>query len=188
MRKAQAATPQNERLGVLEENRVSIQARRFRLPRSILGTETRSPSLTVGGSPGPARTHLSPAQVAQRLRQKRSPAYLERMQRLDAGTHQQDAAGLQALLDAISAEFPELGVDERPLGVVSRCFLGPPYEVHICDLAGGIIEHFQHWRSMPPLFERARSIAAHGAYAFIEIYVSTIRAVAPDGAVSVLSS
>ena len=158
------------------------------MPRSILGTETRSPALTVSGSAAAAKTHLSPAQVAQRLRQKRSSAYLERMQRLDAGTHQQDAAGLQALLDAIVAEFPELGVDERPLGVVSRCFLGPPYEVHICDLAGGVIEHFQHWHSMPPLFERARSIAAHGAYAFIEIYVSTIRAVTADGAVSVLNT
>lgn len=158
------------------------------MPRSILGTETRSPALTVGGSPAVVKTQLSPARLAQRLRQKRSSAYLERMQRLDAGTHQQDAASLQALLDAITAEFPELGVDERPLGVVSRCFLGPPYEVHICDLAGGIIEHFQHGRSMPPLFERARSIAAHGAYAFIEIYVSTIRAVAADGAVSVLNA
>jgi hypothetical protein len=158
------------------------------MSRSIPGTETRSPALTVGGSPATAKTHLSPAQVAQRLRQKRSSAYLERIQRLDAGTHRQNAAGLQELLDAIAAEFPELGVDERPIGIVSRCFLGPPYEVHICDPAGGVIEHFQHGRSMPPLFERARSLAAHGAYALIEIYVSTIRAVAADGAVSVLNS
>jgi hypothetical protein len=158
------------------------------VPRSILGTETRSPALTVGGSQSVTTTHLSPPQLAQRLRQKRSSAYLECMKRLDAGAHQQDAAGLQELLDAIAAEFPDLGVDERPLGVVSRCFLGPPYEVHICDLAGGIIEHFQHWQSMPPLFERARSIAAHSNYVFIEIYVSTIRAVAGDGSVSVLNS
>jgi len=158
------------------------------VPRSILGTETRSPALTVGGSSDLAKTHLSSPQVAQRLRKKRSPAYLESMQRLDAGTHQHDAAALQELLEALAAEFPDLGVDERPIGVISKCFLGPPYEVHICDLAGGIIEHFQHWRSMPPLFERARSIAAHGAYAFIEIYVSTIRAVAADGSVSVLNS
>ncbi len=158
------------------------------MPRSILGTETRSPALTIGGNPEIVKTHLSPVQVAQRLRQKRSSAYLERMQRLDAGAHQQDTAGLQALLDAITAEFPELGVDDRPLGVVSRCFLGPPYEVHICDITGGIIEHFPRGRSMPPLFERARAIAAHGAYAFIEIYVGTIRAVAADGAVSVLNS
>ena len=158
------------------------------MPRSILGTETRNPALTVGASRDLAKTPLHTPQVAQRLRQKRSPAYLERMQRLDAGTHQQNAAALQELLDAITAEFPDLGVDERPIGVVSQCFLGPPYEVHICDLAGGIVEHFEHWRSMPPLFERARSIAAHGAYAFIEIYVSTIRAVAADGSVSVLNS
>jgi hypothetical protein len=158
------------------------------MPRSILGTETRSPALTVGASPASAKTHLSPAQVAQRLRQKRSSAYLQRMQRLDAGTHQRDVAGLQELLDAIAAEFPELGIDDRPIGVVSRCLLGPPYEVHICDLAGGIIEHFQRSHAMPPLFERARSIAVHGAYAFIEIYVSTIRAVAADGSVSVLNS
>ena len=37
------------------------------MPRSILGTETRSPALTVGGNPA-AKTHLSPAQVTQRLR------------------------------------------------------------------------------------------------------------------------
>ena len=158
------------------------------MARSILGTETRSPALTVDATPARAKTHLSPPQVAQRLRQKRSFAYLEQMKRLDAGTHQPNAAALQEMLDAIAAEFPELRIDDRPIGVVSRCFLGSPYEVHICDLAGGIIEHFQHWRSMPPLFERARSIAAHGAYAFIEIYVSTIRAVAADGSVSVLNS
>lgn len=158
------------------------------MPRSILGTETRSPALTVDDSAGAAKAHRSPAQVAQRLRQKRSSAYLDRMQRLDAGSHQPNAAALQELLSAIAAEFPELGIDERPIGIVARCFLGSPYEVHICDVAGGIIEHFQHWRSMPPLFERARSIAAHGAYAFIEIYVSTVRAVAADGAVSVLNS
>jgi hypothetical protein len=158
------------------------------MPRSILGTETRSPALTVSARSAPAKTHLAPAQVAQRLRQRRSPAYLAQMARLDAGAHEGNAAALQALIEAIAAEFPDLGIDERPIGAVSKCRLGPPYEVHICDLAGGIVEHFEHWRSMPPLFERARSIAAHGAYAFIEIYVSTMRAVAADGSVSVLSS
>jgi len=158
------------------------------VPRSILGTETRSSALTVGGRTEGPKTHLSPPQLAQRLRQKRSPAYLKCVMRLDAGTHERQAAALQELLDAVTAEFPDLGVDERPIGVVSRCLLGAPYEVHICDLGGGIIDHFQHRRSMPPLFERARSLAAHGAYAFIEIYVSTLRTVAADGSVSVLNS
>ena len=158
------------------------------MPRSILGTETRSSALRAGERAALPNTRLSAPQVAQRLRQKRSAAYVEAVTRIDAGSHHRNAAALQELLDAINAEFPDLGIDERPLGAASRCFLGAPYEVHICDLSGQIIEHFEQWRAMPPLFERARSLAAHGAYAFIEIYVSTIRAVAPDGSVSVLNA
>jgi len=108
------------------------------------------------------------------------------MQRLDAGTHQQNAAALQELLDAIGAEFPDLGIDQRPLGTVSKCFLGGPYEVHRCDLDGNIVEHFERHRAMPPYFERARSLAAHGAYRFIEIYADSLRAIAADGSVAVL--
>lgn len=157
------------------------------MPRLVLGSETRSPALTVGASPVSAKTHLSPAQLAQRLRQRRSARYLQQIRRLDAGTHHHDAAALQELLDAVTAEFPELGIDERPLGIVATCRLGPPYEVHICDLSGSIIEHYERSRSMPPLFERARPLTAHGAYAFIEIYVTTLRAVGADGSVAVLA-
>lgn len=158
------------------------------MARSVLGTESSSPALRLDERMASPKTSLSPVQIAQRLRQKRSGAYVQAMKRLDAGSHQRDAAALQEVLAAIAAEFPELGVDERPIGIVSRCFLGSPYEVHICDLSGGIIEHFEQWRSMPPLFERARTLAAHRAYAFIEIYFGTLRAVAPDGSVSVLNS
>lgn len=156
--------------------------------RSILGADTHSPSLTVDvRRQAPKTTSLSPAQVEQRLRQRRSRHYLEQMTRLDAGTHLQNASAIQELMDAITAEFPELGIDDRPIGIVSRCYLGPSFEVHICDLTGSIVEHFEHWRSMPPLFERARSLAVHGAYQLIEIYVSTVRAVSPDGSVAVLN-
>src|SRR5215218_8466603 len=112
------------------------------MSRSILGTDTQNPALTVGRSFVPRKTSISPAQIEQRLRQKRSSKYLAQVQRLDACTHQRDAAALQELLEAIALEFPGLGIDERPIGVVSKCFLGPPYEVHICDLSGGIVEHF----------------------------------------------
>jgi len=158
------------------------------MPRSVLGTGTRAPSLTVDTAvPVQRTTHLSPAQVQQRLRQRRSPRYLEQLRRLDAGTHHQNAAALQELLDAITAEFPELGIDERPLGLVAKCYLGPPYEAHICDLGGSIVEHYERTRSMPPLFERARSLTAHGAYQFIEIYATTLRAIGADGSVAVLT-
>jgi len=108
------------------------------------------------------------------------------MTRLDAGTHQSDRAALESLIEAISNEFPELGIEQRPIGIVSQCYLGEPYEVHICDLEGGIIEHFETFQSMPPLYERARTLALHPSYAFIEIYQDTLRAVSTDGAVSVI--
>lgn len=158
------------------------------MPRPILGADNAGPVLTVARSGIRQKSHLSAVQIEQRLRRKRASGYVGRMTRLDAGAHHHDPRAFQELLEEITAEFPELGVDERPIGIVAKCFLGPSYEVHICDFGGAIIEHFQHGRAMPPLFERARSLAAHGAYAFVEVYVSTIRAVAADGSVSVLNS
>lgn len=127
---------------------------------------------------------MARAQLESRLRQKRSNAYVEAVCKLDAGTHQGDRTALAALLEAIARDFPDLTLDERPLGIVSACHLGVPYEVHICDLAGGIIEHFETFRPMPPLFERARGLARHSSYAFIEVYADVCRAVGPDGSVS----
>ena len=108
------------------------------------------------------------------------------MTRLDAGTHQADRTALDGLVEAIGNEFPELGIEQRPIGIVSQCYLGSPYEVHICDLGGGIIEHFETFRSMPTVYERGRALALHRSYAFIEIYPDTMRAVALDGSVSVI--
>jgi hypothetical protein len=106
--------------------------------------------------------------------------------RLDAGTHHADRTALDSLVEAIANEFPELGIEQRPMGIVSQCYLGAPYEVHICDLSGGIIEHFETFRSMPPLYERARALALHRSYSFIEIYTDSLRAVGLDGSVSVI--
>jgi hypothetical protein len=72
------------------------------------------------------------------------------------------------------------------VGIVARCYLGPPFVVHICDLVGDIIEHYPNGKAMPPTFERARSLALHSAYAFIEVYPTSLRAIASDGSVSVL--
>ncbi len=155
------------------------------MARSILGApqvKTR-PSLPGPAVRGPSM--LGP-QLQQRLRQTRSAAYVNGMKRIDAGTHHANRAALDELVGAIAQEFPELGIELRPLGIVSRCYLGAPYEVHICDLTGGIIEHFESFTSMPPLFERARALAGHSSYAFIEIYADTLRAVSADGTVSVI--
>jgi hypothetical protein len=37
---------------------------------------------------------------------------------------------------------------------------------------------------MPPLFEGARALALHPAYAFVEVYSDGCRAVSPDGTVA----
>ncbi len=104
----------------------------------------------------------------------------------DTGRHEADHGKLDALLSAISAEFPDLTVDQRLLGVVSRCQLGAPYVVHICDLAGNIVEHFESFRTMPALYERARGLAMHSAYCFVEVYPDTLRAISASGEVSVV--
>src|SRR4051794_15931109 len=100
--------------------------RRDPVPRSILGGPiTRDAALSVGPRAGAQPvSRLTAAQLDSRLRQKRSGRYVEQMKRLDAGTHLQNAAALQELLDAITAEFPDLAIDQRPLGLVSKCYLG----------------------------------------------------------------
>ena len=157
------------------------------MARPILGTPQAAKISTSGATPATTgRSTLQGPRLQQRLREKRSAKYLQAVTRLDAGTHHADRTGLEALVEAISDEFPELGIEQRPLGIVSQCYLGAPYEVHICDLIGSIIEHFETFRGMPPLYERGRVLAIHPSYAFVEIYSDTLRVVLLDGSVSVI--
>ena len=84
--------------------------------------------------------------------------------------------------------FPSSASIKRPWELSANAYLGAPFEVHVCDFRGEILEHFQTYRSMPSLFERARSLAIHPAYALIEVYTNTLRAVAADGSVSVIGN
>ena len=157
------------------------------MARPILGTPQAAKISTSGVTPAPtARSTLQGPRLQQRLREKRSTKFVQAMTRLDAGTHHADRTALDSLLEAISNEFPELGIEQLPVGIVSQCYLGAPYEVHICDLKGGIIEHFETFRPMPPLFERGRSLSLHPSYVFVEVYPDTLRAVSLDGSVSVI--
>lgn len=157
------------------------------MARPILGAPaTRVDPIGARDARPRATSSLDRARVMQRLRERRSPRYIDAVKRLDAGTHLANNAALQDLLQAISDEFPELGIERHPLGFVSRCYLGSPYVVHICDITGNIVEHFENWKVMPPLFERARTLALHNAYQFIEIYDDMLRAVDANGNVSVI--
>ena len=129
---------------------------------------------------------LSPKAVEDRLRQRRSKAYVEAMTKLDAGGHAHTRDSLDALLSAIRSELPELTIEHLPLGIVARCYLGPPYEVHTLERDGSIIRHFKTFEALPALLERARALALYPGYAFIEVYADKLIVVAGNGDTSIV--
>jgi hypothetical protein len=105
--------------------------------------------------------------------------------KLDAGGHGINREAARALIDAVRTEFPELTMDQLPLGIVAKCYLGEPFEIHTLDIAGCIVTHFQRGEPMPGGLEKARSIGVNPYYAFVEVYATSIRAVRADGSVTV---
>ncbi|MET0264327.1 MAG: hypothetical protein ABW202_01830 [Duganella sp.] len=157
------------------------------MARKLLGTQSVSPSLSLNIIPTSRVTgKLSSEQVESRLRQKRSPAYIEAISKLDAGGHIQSRESINALLAAIETELPEVSIDSWPTGYVAKCYLGKPYEVHTLDRAGSIINHYKAGETLPGGMERARGLAEHGGYAFIEVYSDKLIAVAASGDISLV--
>lgn len=131
-------------------------------------------------------TQLSPVELDALLRKKRSAAYMKACQELDAGGHTTNTKQVAAFVQALKDEFPEIELAGVLIGVVSKCYLGAPYEVHTLDPAGGIIEHYKTGQALPGGMEKARRLAAVGGYAFIEVYTDCCRAIGEDGSVSVV--
>ena len=158
------------------------------MPRPIIGINNArvdiAASLTTSAAAGASA--MTKEQAHKRLRARRSSGYVQAMKRLDAGGHLIDPVKMGELIAAIREELPEVDITYHPIGIVSRCYLGPPYEVHTLDVEGSIIEHYWRGRRMPDLLERARSLASHEAYEFIEVYADCLRAVSADGAVSLV--
>lgn len=120
------------------------------------------------------------------LRRQRSKAYMDAIKQLDAGGHTQNSQLEKEIIDQIRNEFPEIDLAGILLGIVSKCYLGEDYEVHSLDINGNIIKHFRQGQTLDCGMEKARSIAIHGGYAFIEVYDDCCRAVSPNGSVSVI--
>lgn len=131
---------------------------------------------------------LSKMEIDRLLRKPRSKKYMEAIRRLDAGGHVTNQTKVNEMLAAIREEFPELELAQvsNLLGIVSKCYLGAPYEVHSLDVAGRIVEHYKAFYKMPGELEKARSLAIHGGYEFIEVYTDCCRAVSSSGQVSVI--
>ena len=132
------------------------------------------------------RTRLNQMQLERILNKRRSKEYIEAMKRLDAGGHMHNQRQVEELIKIIQEELPEIEIEMFPIGIVAKCYLGAPSEVHTLDVTGGIIEHYETYRSMPGMLEKARRLAASGFYAFIEVYNTALRAVKEDGTVAVL--
>jgi len=153
----------------------------------IFNPLTTSRPLNIRGTPQASSNKLSKADLESRLRQKRSANYIRTMTQLDAGCHCQDPRAVEALIAAIQQELPEVTIDKQPIGIVCRCFLGEDYEVHTLDRTGGIVQHYRRGQSLPPLLERARSLASHSQYLFVEVYVDSLVAVRSNGETSYIN-
>lgn len=117
----------------------------------------------------------------QDLLKKRSKAYVECILTMDVSASM-DTIGMEGLLKKIQSEFGNASLHEMPLGIVSKCFLGHPFEVHTLDLSGKqIIHHYKQGENLPDPFEKARALALHNAYVMVEVYTNKMVLIREDG-------
>jgi len=118
------------------------------------------------------------------LLKQRSKKYMELIGKIDAH-NLADTKGMDELLKAIQEEFGTASLVSLPLGIVSKCFLGHPFEVHTIDLTGNIIiNHYKTSEVMLADFEKARTLAIHNSYAMVEVYKDKMILIREDGSVT----
>ena len=122
------------------------------------------------------------------LRKKRSPKYVEILSSLDLKGLENNQAKINEIINEIHKELPEVKLYEVSvlLGIISKCYLGYPYEVHILDMEQNIVEHYKINEKLPAGMEKARNLALNQGYKFIEVYNDCCRAVSRNGQVSVI--
>lgn len=120
------------------------------------------------------------------LRKSRSKEYMDAIHQLDAGGHVHNKKEVNEIINTIKSEFPDVDINGIFLGFVAKCYLGAPYEAHTLDLVREIIEHYKRGETLPGGLDKAKSIALHGGYDFIEVYTDCCRAISSNGSVSVI--
>ncbi|ACX62608.1 hypothetical protein GYMC10_0302 [Paenibacillus sp. Y412MC10] len=154
--------------------------------RPILGLNTQVGTSLDVSSRQRAVVRLEGVALEKRLRSKRSSAFVEAMTKLDVSGVIATKEKVQEFIDQIAGEFPELAADQLPLGIVSKCYLGNPYEVHSLDARLQIIDHYKRGEILPNGMEKARRLAMHPGYVYIEVYMNMICAVSQSGEVSMI--
>lgn len=122
------------------------------------------------------------------LRKKRNPEYVKMLSSLDLKGLEDNQPKVNEIINEIHKELPEVKLYEASvlLGIISKCYLGYPYEVHILDMAQNIVEHYKINEKLPAGMEKARNLALNQGYKFIEVYNDCCRAVSRNGQVSVV--
>lgn len=153
------------------------------MPRPLIpGTRPKIEPLTIDAKTKKTSSSLSKTDRARILNRKRSDQYLKLITQLDAGNHTSLHESIEIIIAAIHAELPELSIEDFPVGIVARCYLGNFFEVHTLNLGGGIIHHYKFFEPLPSELEKARSLSLRPEYAFIEVYSNgDMRAVEEDG-------
>lgn len=154
--------------------------------RPILGLNTRVDTSLDVAPRQQAVVRLEGVALEKRLRSKRSSTFVEAMTKLDVSSVTATKEKVQELIDQIASEFPDLAADQLPLGIVSKCYLGDPYEVHSLDARLQIIDHYKRGEIVPNGMEKARRLAMHPSYAYIEVYMNMLSAVSLSGEVSII--
>ena len=147
-------------------------------------TQKKAESKKAGTAAPAASAQKKPetSKLGRLLKQPRSEYYMEAMEKLDQSSHG-DTQIIEDIKKEIEHEFEGESIEGVYLGTISKCYLGPPYEVHTLDTEGWIVEHFEVGRPLPGDFEKGRALAMSGTYRFVEIYAECCRAILPDGTV-----
>ncbi|WP_345991282.1 hypothetical protein AAEU33_05485 [Chryseobacterium sp. Chry.R1] len=112
---------------------------------------------------------------------KRSEKYLKLIKGFDKELLT-ETRGKEELMTIICEEFGTAELADLPLGILAKCYLGHPHEVHTLDLGGGqIIRHYKIGEPLPNNFEKARVLAKHNAYAFVEVFKDKLILIREDG-------
>ena len=106
------------------------------------------------------------------FRRKRSQQYINTLRGFDILGHNITQDKINSIINAIKMELPELSVNDLPIGIVAKCYLGEPYK---------------RGQALPEDLEKARTLANNENYAFIEVYKTKLIAIKEDGTASIIN-